>query len=63
MPSAITGRAGRGIARRLHRHGFDVVAGPESFFVDKENHLLDGEAERAIHWGAALAHTVCPASA
>lgn len=63
MPAAFTGRAGRGIGRRLRRHGFELVVGPESFFVDKQNHLLDGEAERAIHWGAALAQAVCPASA
>jgi hypothetical protein len=63
MPSAFTGRAGHGIGRRLRRHGFELVGSPESFFIDKQNHLLDGEAERAIHWGAALALTVCPASA
>ena len=62
MPPAITGRAGRGIGRRLRRHGFELADGPESFFVDKQNHLREGEAERAIHWGAALARTVCPAS-
>ncbi|HEY5011565.1 MAG TPA: flavodoxin domain-containing protein [Acidimicrobiia bacterium] len=63
LPSAFTGRAGRGIGRRLRRHGFELIVGPESFFVDKQNHLEDGEAERAIHWGAALAQAVCPASA
>lgn len=55
---ALTGRASRGIARRLEHHGFSVVADPESFLVDKENHLLAGEAERASSWGAALASTL-----
>ncbi len=54
-PAVLTGRASRGIAQRLRRHHFDVVAEPESFIVDKENHLLDGEVERARAWGATLA--------
>lgn len=51
---ALTGRASKGIARRLARHGYDLVVEPESFLVDKESRLLDGEAERAERWGAAL---------
>ena len=31
---ALTGSAARGIAKRLRRRGFTVVADPESFFVD-----------------------------
>jgi flavodoxin len=62
MPAAITGRAGRGIARHLRRSGFQVVAEPESFFVDKHNHLTDGQEERATAWGTTLAHRVCAAS-
>ena len=54
-PAALTGRASKGIAKRLRRCGFDLVAEPESFLVDKHNHLLEGEAERARAWGAALA--------
>jgi hypothetical protein len=54
-PAAITGRASRGITRGLRRRGFDVVAKPESFFVDKQNCLLDGEEDRAIAWGEQLA--------
>jgi hypothetical protein len=54
-PSWITGRASKGIGRRLTHLGYDLVADPESFLVDKENHLLPGEAERAVAWGAALA--------
>ena len=53
-PSLLTGRASKGIGRRLKRHGYHVVADPESFLVDKANHLLDGEADRATQWGETL---------
>jgi hypothetical protein len=59
MPSALTGRAGRGIERRLRRRGFRIIAEPESFFVDKHNHLTDGQGERAVAWGRALAQGAC----
>jgi hypothetical protein len=51
----LTGRASKGIGRRLTHLGYDLVADPESFLVDKQNHLLPGEAERAVAWGAGLA--------
>jgi hypothetical protein len=57
-PPAVTGRASKGIARRLRHHGFDLVVEPESFLVDKHSHLLDGEAERAEAWGAGLAQVL-----
>ncbi len=57
-PTLLTGRASKGIARRLSRHGFSVVASPESFLVDKGSHLLPGELERARAWGARLATEV-----
>lgn len=50
----LTGRASKGIARRLRHHGFDLLLEPESFLVDKQNHLVEGEAERARQWGADL---------
>jgi hypothetical protein len=53
--AVLTGRASKGIGHRLRKHGFELVADPESFLVDKENHLLSGEAERAAKWGATLA--------
>ena len=54
--AVITGAACRGIAKRLRKRGFDVVADPESFFVeDSEGPLAEGEAERAKAWGASLA--------
>jgi hypothetical protein len=51
----LTGQAARGISGRLRRHGFRVVAPPESFLVDKLPRLLPGEAERAAQWGRTLA--------
>jgi len=61
-PAALTGRASRGIARRLRGHGFELLAEPESFLVDKHNLLVAGEAERALQWGGRLADAPAPAS-
>ena len=58
---ALTGRASKGIARRLRDHGFRLEAEPESFLVDKANHLVAGEAERATAWAAALAASLAAA--
>lgn len=51
----LTGRASKGIAKRLRKHGCELVLEPESFLVSKENHLLEHESEHARAWGAALA--------
>lgn len=58
-PSMVTGRASKGIAKRLTRHGFELTAAPESFLVDKD-HLIAGEAERATEWGRRLAALSAP---
>jgi hypothetical protein len=50
----LTGRASKGIGKRLRHHGYDLVVEPTSFLVDKQNHLIDGEADRAETWGASL---------
>ncbi|HEY5456127.1 MAG TPA: flavodoxin domain-containing protein [Acidothermaceae bacterium] len=55
MPVSVTGRAGRGIARRLRRCKFADVRDAGSFFVDKNNMLLAGEEERAAAWGRSFA--------
>jgi flavodoxin-like protein len=55
MPAPITGRASKGIARRLRQHGFTVVTEPESFLVTKDDHLEVDEKTRALDWGARLA--------
>lgn len=60
-PAPLTGRASRGIAKRLERRAATLVAAPESFLVDRDNHLVEGEADRAEAWGASLART--PAAA
>ncbi len=51
----LTGRASKGIARRLRHHGWTLVAEPESFVVTKDNDLVDGEEDRARAWGRSLA--------
>jgi len=59
-PAVLRGRASRVISRKLRRHGFEVVAKPESFFVTLQNHLGPGEAARAQEWGKRLAARVVP---
>lgn len=55
----LVGSAARGIAKRLRRHGFELVAPPESFFVlDAQGPLADGELERAAEWARSLAAAV-----
>jgi len=53
-PTMVTGQASHGIRRRLRHHGWTVDVDPESYLVDKENELLDGELERAHTWGREL---------
>ncbi|NUR30174.1 MAG: flavodoxin [Catenulispora sp.] len=54
-PPLFTGRASRRIAKRLRKSEFDTADEPVSFLVDKQNHLLAGELERAQAWGKRLA--------
>jgi Flavodoxin len=49
-----TGRASRRIAKLLKRHGYRLVAAPQSFLVGSQNTLLDGEASWARRWGMTL---------
>jgi hypothetical protein len=60
MSALLSGRASKGIADRLRKHGYTLAADPESFLVDKANHLLPGEAERATAWAAALVPSTAP---
>ena len=53
-PAVTTGRASRGIARRLRHHGFTEVAAPRSFLVDRSNQLVEGERERAREWAGSV---------
>jgi len=53
-PAFLTGSAAKGIAKRLRRKGFEVVA-TESFFVlGTDGPLKDGELERAAEWAEGL---------
>lgn len=54
-PALFTGRASQSIRRLLARHGFTVIAKPESFLVTKDNRLRPGEEDRARRWGSRLA--------
>ena len=57
-PQALTGRASKGIAKRLRHHGCALVVEPMSFLVTKDNHLVDDEVAHARAWGAELAAAV-----
>jgi flavodoxin len=53
-PKLIAGSAAKGIAKRLRRHGYDVI-GEESFVVDhSEGPPREGELDRARAWGRGL---------
>jgi Flavodoxin len=55
LGSSMAGGAARGIARRLHKHGYDLLNDPEGFVVeDAHGPLRAGEVERAKQWGAEL---------
>lgn len=53
-PGWLVGHPARRMSRTLARNGAVVVARPESFFVDKSEHLRSGELERAREWGRQL---------
>jgi flavodoxin len=54
-PPIFTGRASKGIDHRLEHRGATLIAAAESFLVNRDNELVDGEAERAARWGQTLA--------
>ncbi len=53
-PALVTGRASKAIATSLERHGLSMVLPARSFLVDRTNHLVSGEVERAHEWGLQL---------
>jgi Flavodoxin len=61
-PPSLTGRASKGIAKRLRHHGASLIADPESFIVTKDNHLEVDEEQRARAWGEALARSASQSS-
>ncbi|WAL68956.1 flavodoxin domain-containing protein [Amycolatopsis cynarae] len=55
-PRWLTGSAARGAAKLLRRHGFPLLAPPESFFATQTpGELRAGEEDRARNWAAVLA--------
>jgi len=46
--------ASAAIAGRMKRRGYNLIADPQSFLIDHESTLIDGELERAHRWGQAL---------
>ena len=52
---ALTGRASKGISKALSRRDSAPVVPAESFLVDRSGHLLPGERDRAMAWGARIA--------
>lgn len=59
----LTGSAAKGIAKRLQKRGFGLLAGPESFLVDTDNYLVEGETKHATSWGRQLAEAASAARA
>src|SRR5512132_4435975 len=58
LVSSMAGGAARGIARRLRKHGYQLVTDPEGFIVDDAyGPMRAGEVERAKQWGAQLVQT------
>jgi flavodoxin-like protein len=52
---AVTGSAARGIARRLRRRGYEVIASESYLVDDSEGPLTEGELDRARAWASGLA--------
>jgi Flavodoxin domain len=60
-PRFVTGSAARGIARRLHHHGWARATAPASFLVTgTTGPLIAGELDRARAWGDALGRVAAP---
>jgi hypothetical protein len=62
-PAVLTGRASKGIARRLAGHGLTLLAPAKSFLVTSDNRLRPGEEDRAQEWGEELAARLAPGKA
>jgi hypothetical protein len=62
-PVLFTGRASKGIDRRLQRSGATLIAEAQSFLVNRDNQLVAGESARALRWGEAVSLTPVEVSA
>ena len=59
----LPGSAARGVARRLHKRGYRLIAPAQSYYVDDmKGPLTDGELERARDWGRHLGFDMAAAS-
>jgi len=54
LPAMISGRACKGIARKLRHHGATLIAEPRSFLMTTANRLEPDEQANARDWGARL---------
>jgi hypothetical protein len=61
--AGFTGKASKAISRKLRKHGFEVVAEPESFLVDSKHHLEPGQEAQAQERGKRLAVSVVSSGA
>jgi len=59
----LTGRASKGISKRLKHHGCHEVINPKSFFVERGNHLAASQLAEATAWGHELATVMTKAEA
>ena len=58
------GGAAKGIAHRLERHGYELMAGPEGFIVEGDEQLLrEGERARARAWASDLVRSTAGSGA
>jgi flavodoxin len=63
-PEPLVGSAAHGMAHRLRKRGYTLVAKPKSFFVEgTPGPLEEGELERAAEWGKTLASDVAGVAA
>lgn len=59
-PRTFASSAAGSIDDALHARGIRRLATAESFRVDEENHLAEGEIERARSWGRRLGEMLAP---
>ncbi len=62
IAAILSGRASKGISRKLRHHGLEEVVDPESFLVTTDNELEPAEIERALDWGRQIARRLAPVS-
>jgi len=61
--AGLIGHASTKISRILRSRGCRMICDPQSFFVTKQNILLDGELDRAREWGELLRDRTAAAAA